>query len=67
MEDDGKGFPVDDNGGGGQGTLRLGLLGIRERLALVDGTLEVEFAARPGHDPVRAGADLNHRVGSRRD
>ncbi len=44
VEDDGKGFPVDDNGGGGQGTLRLGLLGIRERLALVDGTLEVESA-----------------------
>lgn len=42
VEDDGKGFPSDATGSGAQGPLRLGLLGMRERLALVDGILEVE-------------------------
>ncbi|HTW71213.1 MAG TPA: ATP-binding protein, partial [Acetobacteraceae bacterium] len=48
VEDDGKGFPLDDAGGGGQGTMHLGLLGIRERLALVDGTLEIESSPGGG-------------------
>jgi two-component system, chemotaxis family, sensor kinase Cph1 len=42
VEDDGTGFEPDEPGNGGQGTMRLGLLGMRERLALVDGVLEVE-------------------------
>jgi signal transduction histidine kinase len=42
VEDDGKGFPSDGTGDPGQASLHLGLLGIRERLALVDGILEVE-------------------------
>jgi signal transduction histidine kinase len=42
VEDDGKGFPADEGGNVAAGALRLGLLGIRERLALVDGILEVE-------------------------
>jgi len=36
IEDDGRGFRPDANGGG------LGLVGMRERVALVDGTLEIE-------------------------
>jgi len=48
VEDDGKGFPLEDAGGGGQGTLHLGLLGVRERLALVDGTLDIESAPGGG-------------------
>ena len=48
VEDDGKGFPLNDDSGGGQGTLHLGLLGIRERLALVDGTLEIESSPDGG-------------------
>jgi signal transduction histidine kinase len=42
VEDDGKGFPPDPGDSGSTGALHLGLLGIRERLALVDGILEVE-------------------------
>ncbi len=42
VEDDGKGFPADATDEAGQASLRLGLLGMRERLALVDGILEVE-------------------------
>lgn len=42
IEDNGKGFPPDDTDNGDQRPLRLGLLGIRERLALVGGKLEVE-------------------------
>jgi len=48
VEDDGKGFLLDDADEGGQGTLHLGLLGIRERLALVDGTLEIESSPGGG-------------------
>jgi signal transduction histidine kinase len=44
VEDDGKGFPPEPGDSGSTGALRLGLLGIRERLALVDGILEVESA-----------------------
>jgi signal transduction histidine kinase len=40
VEDDGSGFPGHENMDGG--TLALGLLGIRERLALIGGTLEIE-------------------------
>jgi signal transduction histidine kinase len=40
IEDDGRGFRAGDNSSG------LGLLGIRERIALVDGRLEVE--SKPG-------------------
>ena len=42
VEDNGKGFPAEPEDGGASRSLRLGLLGIRERLALIDGTLEVE-------------------------
>jgi signal transduction histidine kinase len=42
VEDDGKGFWPDTAGTGGRGVPHLGLLGMRERLALVDGILEVE-------------------------
>jgi signal transduction histidine kinase len=42
VEDNGKGLPPDPGDSGSMGALRLGLLGIRERLALVDGILEVE-------------------------
>ncbi len=48
VEDDGKGFPSDATGNVAQGALRLGLLGIRERLALVDGILEVESSPGVG-------------------
>jgi signal transduction histidine kinase len=48
VEDDGKGFRPDDTEGGAPGALRLGLLGVRERLALVDGSLEVESAPGAG-------------------
>lgn len=45
VEDDGRGFPPDDSGTpGGE---RLGLIGMRERLALVDGELDVE--SLPNH------------------
>jgi signal transduction histidine kinase len=42
IEDNGRGFPVGEGGAVVPGTHHLGLLGIRERLALVKGTLEVE-------------------------
>jgi signal transduction histidine kinase len=48
VEDDGKGFRSDESGNSTQTALRLGLLGIRERLALVDGSLEVESASGSG-------------------
>lgn len=47
VEDNGRGFP-DEDAGGAEATLRLGLRGIRERLALVDGTLDVESTAGRG-------------------
>jgi signal transduction histidine kinase len=42
IEDNGRGFPVGQGDSAVPGTHHLGLLGIRERLALVKGTLEVE-------------------------
>lgn len=48
VEDDGIGFVVGDANGTGEGPLRLGLRGIRERLALVDGTLDVESSPGGG-------------------
>ena len=51
VEDDGVGF---DPGSGHQGgRARLGLSGIRERLRLVGGSLEVESAQGAGHDALR--------------
>lgn len=44
VEDDGRGFPADYDETTNSPTLRLGLLGIRERLAQVGGTLEIETA-----------------------
>ena len=43
IEDDGRGFPLEAEAGEG-----LGLLGMRERVALVDGRLDVESAAGSG-------------------
>jgi light-regulated signal transduction histidine kinase (bacteriophytochrome) len=52
VEDDGRGFGADDpdqaDGPHGQRSKRLGLLGMRERLALVGGSLEVESAPGDG-------------------
>jgi signal transduction histidine kinase len=42
IEDDGKGFTLVDGAGPAAPSSRLGLLGVRERLALVGGTLEIE-------------------------
>ena len=42
VEDDGAGFDPADSGDG------IGLLGMRERLALLDGTLDVESSAGQG-------------------
>ena len=46
LEDDGRGFPVDEAGAAPRPTHRLGLLGMRERVGLVGGELEIE--SRPG-------------------
>jgi signal transduction histidine kinase len=48
VEDDGRGFDL--NGADGQelGVRQLGLLGVRERLALVGGSLDVESSAQSG-------------------
>jgi signal transduction histidine kinase len=46
VEDDGKGFRSDETAENVAPSARLGLLGMRERLALVGGTLEIE--ANPG-------------------
>lgn len=46
VEDDGKGFDWDTQRRGSGAFSRLGLLGVRERLALVGGSLEVE--SKPG-------------------
>lgn len=43
IDDDGSGFNTDD-----ADVKRLGLLGIRERLALVNGSLEVELTPGGG-------------------
>ena len=52
VEDDGRGFDL--NGADGQelGVRQLGLLGVRERLALVGGSLDVEFVRPERHDRV---------------
>jgi signal transduction histidine kinase len=44
VEDDGKGFAADPTCPGFVPTRQLGLVGMRERLALVGGALEVESA-----------------------
>jgi light-regulated signal transduction histidine kinase (bacteriophytochrome) len=48
VEDNGRGFVNDETGLDSQPAKRLGLLGIRERLALVDGSLEIESALGKG-------------------
>jgi chemotaxis family two-component system sensor kinase Cph1 len=48
IEDDGQGFSSDAAELGNLPPKRLGLLGIRERVALVDGSLEVESAPGGG-------------------
>jgi two-component system, chemotaxis family, sensor kinase Cph1 len=49
VEDDGRGFDLDsDTNGGNLGVRQLGLLGVRERLALVGGSLDVESSAQSG-------------------
>lgn len=45
IEDNGRGFALPDPGTGSNSSAGLGLLGIRERLALVSGTLEIESSA----------------------
>ena len=47
VEDDGRGFPTNGAEATDSPAMRLGLLGIRERLALVGGSLEIESS--PGH------------------
>jgi light-regulated signal transduction histidine kinase (bacteriophytochrome) len=42
VEDDGRGFPADYDENTNSPALRLGLIGIRERLVAVGGTLEIE-------------------------
>jgi signal transduction histidine kinase len=48
VEDDGRGFAIDDGSVLALGRTHLGLLGVRERLALVNGSLEVESAPHGG-------------------
>jgi signal transduction histidine kinase len=48
VEDNGKGFPVDDGKTPSAGTRRFGLHGMRERLALVRGSLDVESSPGSG-------------------
>lgn len=46
VEDDGYGRPADETNTGNMSSRRLGLLGMRERLFAVDGSLEIE--SNPG-------------------
>jgi signal transduction histidine kinase len=48
VEDNGKGFPVDDGKSPFAATRKFGLHGIRERLALVHGKLDVESSPQTG-------------------
>ena len=48
IEDDGKGFIWEGDDTSPEASPRLGLLGVRERLALVGGVLEVESAPASG-------------------
>jgi signal transduction histidine kinase len=48
IEDDGRGFGWDDGLSSGPPAKRLGLLGIRERVALVGGSMEIEAAPGKG-------------------
>jgi chemotaxis family two-component system sensor kinase Cph1 len=48
VEDDGTGFVHEQSGVSDTQTIRLGLLGIRERLALVGGSLVIETAPQRG-------------------
>jgi light-regulated signal transduction histidine kinase (bacteriophytochrome) len=48
IEDDGRGFGCDTETSGNGATRHFGLLGMRERLVLVDGTLEIESAPGRG-------------------
>ncbi|MGE0594851.1 MAG: GAF domain-containing protein [Hyphomonadaceae bacterium] len=48
VEDDGKGFAWDEPDPSASPPLRLGLLGVRERLALLGGTLEIETSPGAG-------------------
>jgi signal transduction histidine kinase len=48
VEDDGRGFELDDTGEPPGGGSRFGLTGMRERLALVDGELDVESVPNHG-------------------
>jgi signal transduction histidine kinase len=48
VEDNGRGFQIDEGTDIALGRKHLGLLGVRERLALVNGSLEVESSAHGG-------------------
>ncbi|HEX3398774.1 MAG TPA: ATP-binding protein [Acetobacteraceae bacterium] len=48
VEDNGRGFPLDNGPEPALGMQHLGLLGVRERLALVKGSLEVESTPQSG-------------------
>ena len=48
IEDDGSGFQLDESEGSLGPSVRLGLLGMRERLSLVGGALEIETAPSQG-------------------
>jgi signal transduction histidine kinase len=48
IEDDGRGFDAGAASASGNGSGRLGLLGIQERLALVGGSLVIESAPSCG-------------------
>jgi signal transduction histidine kinase len=48
VEDNGRGFSLPDNGPTGEAVQHFGLIGMRERLALANGTLEIETAPGAG-------------------